>query len=421
MAFRVVRVYHGGRDAAHRLRERALVAAGAEITLVVPQDWPEGGAQRHLPDEPFPIMELATKRAGDVNRHAYASPAALRAVLDRVRPDLLDLHEEPFSVATRQWLTAADDLPAVAYTAQNVDKRFPPPFAQYEATALKKLRGLYPCSRQAASVARGKGFQGPISVLPLGRDDLDEPGDQAATDPEITLGLVGRLVSEKGVLDAVRVLANLRQTRAARLVLVGSGPEEGAARTLAGELGVADALELLEWQDGPSMVALYRQMHVVLVPSRATQTWTEQFGRVIVEAQAAGAVVAGYASGSIPEVMGDAGVLVPEGDDAALAHAVRALLDEPARFASLRAAGLARSETTTWDAVAQRQLALYEQVLRGNTPPVAAGRDAAVAEFGAPATLRGGAARPFALPVLRKDAAVTRALGTMIDTVTRSG
>ena len=48
----------------------------------------------------------------------------------------------------------------------------------------------------------------------------------------------------------------------------------------------------------------YRSTHVVLVPSVSTPTWVEQFGRVIVEAQASGAVVAGYASGAIPRSSG---------------------------------------------------------------------------------------------------------------------
>jgi glycosyltransferase involved in cell wall biosynthesis len=425
VALEVLRVYHGGRDPSHRLRERALVAAGARVTLVVPQTWPDGGAQEQLSDEPFRVIELETKRSGDVNRHGYASPKSLRDVVERVAPDLVDLHEEPFSVATRQWLAASEGLPRVAYTAQNVDKRFPPPFAQYERAALSELQGLYPCSRQAASVARGKGFDGLITVLPLGRDEpAYRPGGQSAGDAEVTLGLVGRLVPEKGVLDGVRVLAELRRHRRTRLVVVGRGPEEAAARALAAELGVSDVLELLPWQDGPAMAELYRGMHVVLVPSRATETWTEQFGRVIVEAQAAGAVVAGYATGSIPEVMAGAGVLVPEGDVVGLSSQVSALLDDRVRFEGLRRAGMDNVAAMTWESVAARQIAFYEEALStprasGRVTSSSARRRAAREEFGPPATLRGAVDRPFALPVLRKDSPWTRALGAALDGMQR--
>ena len=116
----VLRSYHAGRDAGHRARERALVAAGLDLTLVVPRVWPERGMEQTLSAEPFPIVELDVVRAEDVNRHRWAQD--LRKVLDNVRPDVLDVHEEPFSLAMRQWLAFAGKLLVVAYTAQNVDK-----------------------------------------------------------------------------------------------------------------------------------------------------------------------------------------------------------------------------------------------------------------------------------------------------------
>ena len=220
------------------------------------------------------------------------------------------------------------------YTAQNVDKRFPPPFAQFETAAYRRVDALYPCSRQAAAVARGKGFGGLVEVLPLGVDSTYSPGDQSATDPEIRLGLVGRLVPEKGVTDAVLVLAEVLRHRPARLVVIGTGPEEGPARALAQQLGVDAAVDFLPWQPLDELARLYRTLHVVLVPSRATHTWVEQFGRIILEGQASGAVIAGYRSGAIPEVASDAAVLVPEGAAAELAAGVQALLGDPDRYAA---------------------------------------------------------------------------------------
>lgn len=409
---KVLRVYHAGRDRSHRLRERALVEAGVDVTLVVPSSWPDGGAEAQLSAEPFEVRELPVTRPGDVNRHSWTGDLA--GLVASVRADLVDIHEEPFSVATRQWLRAAAGIPCVAYAAQNVDKRFPPPFAQYETSALARLSGIYPCSRQAASVVRGKGFTRVIDVLPLGRSAAYGPGTQSLADDPVVLGLVGRLVPEKGVLDAVRVLAAVREVRQARLLVIGQGPEEAAGRSLAAELGVEAYVEWRPWQ--AEMAAAYREMHVVLLPSRATQTWVEQFGRVIVEGQASGAVVVGYASGSIPEVLGSAGVAVPEGDVAALSSAVISLLDSG--FETLREAGLAQVSGLTWDAIASREKAFYERVL-SRPAAVPAGRSAAVREFGAPATLLGGVARPFALPLLRKDTRATRALGAAVDALSR--
>jgi glycosyltransferase involved in cell wall biosynthesis len=420
-AIRVLRVYHGGRNPAHRERERALAGLGVELTLIVPTAWSEGGGEEKLSAESYPIVELPAGRSGDVNRHAYTSPRALARLISERNPDVLDVHEEPFSVSARQVLGAAPaELPVVMYTAQNVDKRYPPPFSLYERRAYRRAAALYPCSRQAAAVARGKGFAGGIEVLPLGYDQrVFSEGTQSLDDNELALALVGRLVPEKGVRDAVHVLARVNAVRPARLVLVGAGPEEGPARALAEQLGVAERVELVPWQAAAKLAELYRRAHLVLVPSTPTATWTEQFGRVIVEAQACGAVVAGYANGSIPEVAGDAAVLVP-GDDTALAERVLRLLGERAEYARLRQQGLALSRTRTWAEVARRQAELYRRAAAGEIgrtrlPPSPRERRAlARAEFGPTAPTTEGV-RPFALPLLRRGGMVASILGGLID------
>jgi glycosyltransferase involved in cell wall biosynthesis len=427
---KVLRIYHAGRDAAHRARERALVQAGAQVTLVVPQSWPGPGMQAQLSAEPFPMLQLPVSRAGDVNRHRYLDPAELARVVHEVAPDVVDVHEEPVSVAARQWLTAAGGRPVVMYTAQNIDKRFPPPFAQFEQAALRGVRGLYPCSRQAASVARGKGFGGLVRVLPLGLDDgVFAAGEQSLRDTVVELGLVGRMVPEKGCDDAVRVLAAVRARRPARLRLIGEGPALAGALELAQRLGVRDDVVLVPWCGAADLAKAYMGMHVVLVPSRATQTWVEQFGRVVLEAQACGAVVAGYASGAIPEVAAGAGVLVSEGDGAELALAVAELVSgSSGAFETLRSRGVANARATSWRAVAEQQVSLYSAVLAAAGGAAVAGgensapqmlqrrdlRAAAVAEFGAPARVH-GQDRPFALPLLRTSGALSRGLGQVID------
>jgi glycosyltransferase involved in cell wall biosynthesis len=419
---RVLRVYHVGGAPDQRARERALLEAGVEPTLVAPRTWP-AAEDRDTAVEAFRVVKLDVVRPGDVNRHAYAEPRALRRVIREFAPDVLDIHEEPFSVAARQWLAAAPpNLPIVMYTAQNVDKRLPPPFLGYERRAHRRLAALYPCSRQAAAVARGKGFDGLIEVLPLGFDpELFFPGTQSFDDDELTLAFFGRLVPEKGVRDAVRVLAATNAVRPARLLVVGMGPEDGAARELATALGVGDRLEIFPWQTAADVAMLNRQAHAVLVPSTPTTTWTEQFGRVIVEAQASGAVVAGYATGSIPEVGGDAAALVTGSDVAALSAAVGRIVSDGAEYAARRERGFTAVADRTWQEVASRQLRLYERAHEGCErmllPRSPRGRRAvARSEFG-PTALTTAGSRPFALPVLRSGGRIPEALGAAVDAV----
>jgi glycosyltransferase involved in cell wall biosynthesis len=394
---------------------------GIELCLVVPASWAEDDAEGSLSSECFPIIELAVDRVGDVNRHSYRSGAAIASIVEAFQPDVLDVHEEPFSVAGRQWLRAAPpQLPIVMYTAQNIDKRFPPPFSRYERRAYARVNGFYPCSRQAASVIRGKGFAGLVDVIPLGYDpDLFFAGNQSSHDEEIILGLFGRLVAEKGVSDSVRILAGLCEKRAARLVLVGSGPESVVAEALARELGVADRLDVHPWLPVEDLARQYRETHFVLVPSVPTYSWVEQFGRVIVEAQASGAVVAAYATGAIPEVAGDGALMAQAHDFAGLGALLAAAAADEDDYQARRRVGFQLSGRRTWSSVAQRHADLYARVAR-RPPRLVVPRDVrerrrlARAEFGRTAPTQAGE-RPFALPLLRRGGLVSRGLARALD------
>jgi glycosyltransferase involved in cell wall biosynthesis len=340
-----------------------------------------------------------------------------------LKPDVVDLFEEPFSRAAGQLLPRLPpELPVVMYSAQNLDKRWPPPYRGYERRSLARVQGFYPCSRQAAAVLRGKGYGGIIDPLPLGYDEWHySSGTQSLTNDRLRLALVGRMVPEKGVCDAIQVLANLHSLRGmdVELVLAGSGPALAAATSLAEQLGVGDRVEHRPWLAVQDMAELYQETHVVLAPSRSTDRWVEQFGRMIVEAQASGCVVVGYESGSIPEVGGDAAMLVREGDVEALAAAAAVILRDSDQFEARKRAGLALSQERTWAKIAAKQIDLYRAALEVGPTAVLAGsprdwRQRAVEEFGRPAEAL-GQTRPFALPYLRRPSAVSRALGNAMD------
>ena len=417
---RVLRIFHAGRNKAHRARDRSLTEAGIEMMLAVPRHWPEPGSESSLSPEPFPIVEYDVRRPGDVNRHSWTDPDLIVELARQHRADLVDLCEEPFSLVASQLLPRLPaHLPVVMYSAQNLAKRWPPPFHQYERRSFRRVQAFYPCSHQAGSVLRWKGFDGHIEPLPLGYDEgIFRPGVES---PRLTLALVGRMVPEKGVLDAVEVLAGLRTAHGldVELVLAGDGPSAGDALQRAKELGVGDAVEHRAWSDAEGLAELYRSAAVVLAPSRSTATWVEQFGRMIVEAQSSGAVVAGYASGSIEEVGGPPAVLVPEGDVAGLTKAIARVLQDPTELDRLRGAGLELCRSRTWSAVGADQAAFYRAAaeMRPGGISVAAPsarHRAAIAEFGPPAEAL-GQVRPFALPVLRRPHPLTRALGSALD------
>ena len=109
---------------------------------------------------------------------------------------------------------------------------------------------------------------------------------------------------------------------------------------------------------------VYRSIDVLVVPSRTTPTWKEQFGRVLIEGMAAGCVVIGSSSGAIPHILGDAGIIFPEDDIPALTAAIRRALYEPGLAAALRSKGRERVRLQyTWDAVAAKLVSIYRSVM----------------------------------------------------------
>jgi glycosyltransferase involved in cell wall biosynthesis len=176
------------------------------------------------------------------------------------------------------------------------------------------------------------------------------------------VGFGGRLVPEKGMDVLLRAAASLPRVR---VLVLGDGPERVRLEQLARSLGLdrrvhfaghVGSIELARWLSSLDSLAL---------PSRTAHGWTEQFGRILIEAMACGVPVVASGSGEIPHVIGDAGVLVAEGDPVALAAALASLTRDTDRCASLALAGQRRVlERFTHAAVADATAAFYRQLLR---------------------------------------------------------
>jgi glycosyltransferase involved in cell wall biosynthesis len=112
------------------------------------------------------------------------------------------------------------------------------------------------------------------------------------------------------------------------------------------------------------VAAQFQQMDALVLPSISTPRWKEQFGRVLVEAMIHGVPVVGSTSGEIPKVIGEAGLVFPEGDVTALRDCLHRLLDDSALAAALVRRGWERAWTAFSNrSIADRTAAVYRALL----------------------------------------------------------
>jgi glycosyltransferase involved in cell wall biosynthesis len=302
-------------------------------------------------------------------------------------PDVVHIDEEPYNLSTAHalWLAKQAGARALWFSWQNLNRTYPLPFRLVERYCVKNADYAIVGSEGAARVWREKGYEGPMVTIP-----------QFGVDPEIftpthasrinaryvrrdpargfVIGYVGRLVPEKGVdllLEAVAGLPGIW-----RLQILGSGGEKQSLMAQARHLGLSANVTFGGWLPSLRMPAFYRQLDALVLPSRSRPNWIEQFGRVLIEAMACGVPVIGSDCGEIPHVIGDAGLVFPEDDVAALRACLVRLMREPETASRLMKAGRERVlEQYTQASVAARTATVYHKMMaqRQDDQPTAGG------------------------------------------------
>jgi glycosyltransferase involved in cell wall biosynthesis len=128
-----------------------------------------------------------------------------------------------------------------------------------------------------------------------------------------------------------------------RLHIVGEGPELSTVKTHIRRLGLGPRVTVEQgWLPSLRMPPFYRQLDVLVLPSRSRPNWVEQFGRVLIEAMACGVPVVGSDCGEIPYVVGDAGLVFPEDSAEALRECLAQLMGDPDLWSRLARRGRER-------------------------------------------------------------------------------
>lgn len=329
------------------------------VTILVPALWRSGwfGEQTEWRPEPvlgdrFAVLPLPVTDCRRWGRYMFRG---IFTCVRAVAPDVIFTYGEEFSVLLQQTITARHwgaPHAALGFFTWNNIAIFGGARKLLKRLLWRRVRRktdfALAGNREGARLLAEAGYPGRIVVQPEIGVDTDryrpDANRRAATRKRLELdntvvGYVGRLNEAKGVRDLIDALAG---KPGCTLLVVGDGPQRDELVRHTAQAGIPSRFPGRQPPD--AIPDLLRAMDCLVLPSRTTPTWKEQFGLVLAEAMACGTAVLGSDSGAIPEVIGDAGIVFPEGDVAALSEGLSRIAGSQVLRKRLGAAGRERCE-----------------------------------------------------------------------------
>ncbi|HYI44795.1 MAG TPA: glycosyltransferase family 4 protein [Actinomycetota bacterium] len=235
-------------------------------------------------------------------------------------------------------------------------------FTRMQGRVARKLPRLISVSEAAKSdVAREFGVASPaVNVIHNGVDvDLFRPLADVQRIPGRIVTTASADVPLKGLVFLIEALAKIRTEREADLVVVGKARTNGTVKAAIERFGLESAVRFEHGVDVERLVRLYAEAEVACVPSLY-----EGFSLPAIEAMACRVPLVATRAGALPEVVGDAGVLVPPRDAGALATAILELLRDKSQRVALAASGRRRVlDHFTWRAAAAATVDTYRKAI----------------------------------------------------------
>lgn len=218
-----------------------------------------------------------------------------------------------------------------------------------------------------------------ISIMPtMGIDTTRfQPGEkdpaymqQLNLSPDdLVILFVGRLTWSKGVFDLLWAFKMLTSDpalrgRALKLVIVGNGEEWDAMQNMVARLKLQDCVRMVRSVPYADMPKIHNLADIFTLTSISTPKWQEQFGAVLAESMASSKPIVGTASGSIPEVVGDGGLMAQANDYMSIAERLKELISNDTLRTELGQRGRARA-TAEYDSkvVGAKILTIYDMLV----------------------------------------------------------
>jgi L-malate glycosyltransferase len=369
-----------------KLRILAKLAPDIQVTVVVPKRWKPGGVQNR-------VIETQEKNEGNFriipignlsqnNQGLLTFGRDIIKLLREFQPDIIQVEQGAKALSYAQIIALNIVLGLKAknifFTWWNLPYTNKFPIDWLEKYNLHHTDGLIAGNQDGAEVLKAHGYRGKVKVMPqLGVDEKlfsprsqPELKSQLGIAEEFIIGFVGRFVEEKGILTLIEAIASLKEL-SWKLLLLGRGTLKETILEKATAAGIRDRIIIVESVPHDEVPRYINLMNVLVLPSETTYKfktfsavgWKEQFGHVLIEAMACRVPVIGSDSGEIPNVIGDAGLIFPEGDAIALKKCLQQLITNSDLAQNLAQKGFDRAIAKyTNHALAKEQLDFYYEL-----------------------------------------------------------
>ncbi|WP_293149186.1 MULTISPECIES: hormogonium polysaccharide biosynthesis glycosyltransferase HpsO [unclassified Microcoleus] len=360
-----------------------------EVTIVVPRRWKPGGVQNKIietkfyQEDSFKIVPISNFSQNNQGLLTFGTD--IIRLLQEFKPQIIQVEQGSKSLAYSQLIILNKLLRLQAknilFTWWNLSYELKWPISVLENCNLQNTDGIIAGNLDGSKILYQRGYTGAMAVMPqLGVDEkLFVP---AAKDIELSrkfgikptdfvVGFVGRFVEEKGLLTLAEALAGLKQL-SWKWLLVGQGKLRSHLEQKCIEWGISDRIIWVESVSHEEIPPYMNLMNCLVLPSQTsykfktltTVGWKEQFGHVLIEAMACKIPVIGSDCGEIPHVIGDAGLVFPEGNAGILRDCLQQLMESRDLAVDLGDRGYYKVMTSyTNQALAEQLLDFYKQLL----------------------------------------------------------
>jgi L-malate glycosyltransferase len=370
-----------------KLRILSQLEPEIEVTVVVPKKWKPGGVQNKIIETQYrdegkfriiPISNLSQNHQG-----LLTFGADLISLLSDFRPQIIQVEQGSKGLAYAETITLNRLLGLKAknvfFTWWNLPYTLKFPVSLLEKYNLSQSHGIISGNQDGAEILREHGYKGSIKIMPqLGVDETlftptpqPELGNKFGIQPgDFVVGFVGRFVQEKGLLTLINALASLKD-KSWKVLLLGRGSLKSELMNKAAEYKIQDRIILVESVPHDEVPKYINLMSTLVLPSETNYSlknitsagWKEQFGHVLIEAMACKVPVIGSNSGEIPYVIGETGLIFPEGDVKALADCILQLIEKPELAKKFGEMGYQKAMSQyTNKALAKQQLEFYKEL-----------------------------------------------------------